>query len=267
MRILKWAMTCMALTLAGCAVNLSKVKYDEERTAANSRFGTLKVEQSVCEVERQLALYTDDTRQLWLLCPYRYEGRTVPLVAYIGPDPKKPPVEFTHDAAVTKTKSLKKEALRPCGTNRYCVNLDAYGYMDFSIQWAANKALIRYTDLSGGLKDLDTFYEQLDGRATTSPLDPELVKLVKFTSVAERVERLATLEQLRNVTTQLRAVGLQDSGPIRPALERRRVALETEEFRRQGTFAGFQSAYALTKDAADLGSWAACCRRTSPACT
>lgn len=248
----KWVLTFAALTLVGC--NISNVKYQEYRTVPNSRFLTLTVEQRVCEVERQLALYTDETRQLWLACPYRYKGSTVPLVAHIGPDKKKGPVEFTYNAAVAKVKSLKNETLLSCGKNRYCANLEAYGYVDFSIQVADEKARIRYTDLSQGLKDIDAFYEQLDGRPARGPLDPQLVKFINPSTVADRVERVGDLAQLRKMTVQLQALGLHDSGPVGPALERRRVALETAAFRQQGTFAGFQSAFDLTRDPSDLAA-------------
>lgn len=253
MRLLKWALLVATLAiLGGCASNISNVKYTEEPAAPNSRFRTLKALQNVCEVERQLALYTDEARQLWLACPYRFQGQTVPVVAHVGPDTKRAPQEFVYDAATTKIRSLNKVPLRRCGDRLYCANLDALGYMDLSVGVWDNKAHVHYTDLSEGFKEVDAFYSQLDGRAGAAVLDPSLMPLLKPAAVAQRVERLETLAQLRTVAGQLQALGLHETTAIRTALEARRVVLESADFRQQGGFAGFDAAYRLTQAATDL---------------
>ena len=253
MKFLQALLLGVALLLGGCAINLSRVQFDEPKQGApKARFGPIGALQSVCEVERQLALYTDENQHLWLACPYRYEGRTVPLVAYIGPDTQKGGIEFTQNAATAKIKSMKKEALRRCGASQYCSDLSAYGYFDFSVRLEKNQARISYLNLAGGLQETERFYAGLDGSSAAMPLDPQLLRLVQTPRILAAVERLDTLAKYRNVHAQVSALGLAESEPLRSAFQARERVLRVADFRQQGSFEGYRSAHGLTGDRSDL---------------
>ena len=251
--VARWCAAAAALLLSACAINLSSVKFQQTKPAPDARFPVLSAEQRVCEVERELALYVDAAQQLWLACPYRYEGRTIPLVAYIGPDVSKGAVEFTYGQATEKMKSMKKQALRKCGTSQYCADLGALGFMDFTVRLADKKAFVRYLDLSAGLKEVEDFYAGLGAEApATAALDPQLRRLLEPARVVQRVDGLASLAQYRAAAGRIEAAGLGDNTRVRAALDARRTTLEVADFRQQGSFEGYQSAYRLTRERADL---------------
>ncbi len=237
-----------AVLLSGCAI--PRVKFDDANPAQESRIRNIGAEQSICEVERQLALFTDENKNLWLNCPYRYQGRTVQALSYIGPRPHKGTTDFVYDDASRKMNSMHKEPLKGCGTRRYCADLDQYGYLDFSIKIVDTKARINYLDVSNGLKDVESFYENLDG----SVLDKQLVRLVDTARVVERLNRISTLTQIRSAQEQLEKLGLTDRTPIRSALSTKRTELEIADFRQMGSFAGYQSAFRLAGEQSDLES-------------
>jgi hypothetical protein len=236
-----------AVLLSGCAI--PRVKFDDANPPQESRIRNIGAEQKICEVEGQLALFTDENKNLWLNCPYRYQGRTVQALSYIGPKPHKGTTDFVYDDASQKMKSLHKEPLKGCGTKRYCADLDQYGYLDFSIKIADTKARINYLDVSNGLMDIEHFYENLDGSV---PLDKQLVRLVNTTRVVDRVERLGTLTQVRSAQEQLEKLGLTDRTPIRSALASKRTELEIADLRQQNNFEGYQAAFRLGGDRSDL---------------
>lgn len=238
--------------LAGCAVNLSSVKFEEQPLGASPQLRSIKVQQKVCEVERQLALYLDEHKHLWLACPYRYEGRIVPLVAYIGPDTRREPVEFTHANAVEKIKTLKAVPLRACGQQSRCADLSAHGYFDFNVFVAAQTARVQYVDLSSGLKDAEAFYAQLDGRSAAPTLDRALTRLIDPARVAAQVRTLQTLEQHRKVSAQLEALGLDKPAPIATALAEQGKLLQAAAARQRGDFQGYSLAHQLTGQPTDL---------------
>lgn len=247
----KWLWLAGALALSGCASNIANVKLEERPAGPNSRFRTLTVERSACEVPSQTRLYLDDARQLWLGCAYRYQGNQGVVLAHMGPTPTPSPVSYSNAEAVARADKMTRVPLKNCGS-KLCGNLDAYGLMELSLETMDAQARLRYTDLSAGLKDIEAFYAQLDGRSATVNLDPQLVKLVKPASVAQRVTALDDVQDYRKVAAQLQTLGLQESAPVRNALRERHAALESAEFRRQGGFTGFQSAFALSGAAADL---------------
>ena len=94
---------------------------------------------------------------------------------------------------------MARVPLKRCGA-KLCGDLDAYGLMDVSLEMLDTQARLRYTDLSAGLKDIEAFYAQLDGRAPPITLDPQLLPPVKPASVAQRVERLDDVQAYRRVT-------------------------------------------------------------------
>ncbi len=249
MHVLKFALISIML-LTGCTT--TAVKFDESKPAQNSRFRTISAEQRFCEVPQQLALFMDASKNLWLNCPYRYEGRTVQHIANIGPKPQSGPDHDIDEVARQKMRTLKKEALRNCGIGKYCADLNQYGYLDFSVQLGEGKARINYVDVSEGLKDLERFYANLDGSSSTVSVDPQLVRLINNTKLVERIDSLNKLVQYQNVYQQLKSLGLTEVAPIRSSLESKRRVLEIADFRKQGGFEGYLSAFHLTGDRSDF---------------
>lgn len=251
MRFITWALACAAVVLSGCATNLSKVQYSTKPAEVGSRYRSIEASQRNCEVTSQIALYADASNQLWLFCPYRYQG-IVPLLAHIGPDTQRQPTEFIYAAAQQQVRNMKRLPLRSCGNNRWCAKLDDMGLVDFTVSSNGFLANVSYKDLSGAKADLQAFYAQIDGRPTWAPLDPALRDQLDGNAVAAKIYGLTTVAQVDAVQSQLMAQGLNGSPHIGSALLTHRKALQTAAFRSQGTFAGFQGAYNLTRDAADL---------------
>lgn len=249
MPVLKFALIGI-MVLTGCTT--TAVKFDESKPAQNSRFRIISAEQRFCEMPQQLALFTDASKNLWLSCPYRYEGRTVQHIANIGPKPQSGPDHDINEVARQKMRTLKKEALRNCGIGKYCADLNQYGYLDFSVQIIGDKARINYVDVSEGLKDLERFYASLDGSSSAASVDPQLVKLISYTKVVERINGLSKLVQYQNVYGQLKSLGLTEVVSIRPTLEAKRSVLEIADFREQSNFEGYLSAFRLTGDRSDF---------------
>lgn len=250
MNYLKFALIGVVL-LSGCASPM--VSFEDTKPAQGARFRTISAEQLFCELDRQMALFTDENKNLWLNCPYEYNGRTVPSTAFIGPKPYKGSMDYSYwgDGATERMKFLHAETLNNCGTKRYCANLDQYGYLDFSVQVTKQKAYITYLDVSDGLKDLDIFYQGLGG---TFNLDKQLVRLVNTERVVERVNQIDTLTQIQSAQAQLDALELTGRSPIREALSAKRTELEIADFRQQGGFEGYKSAFHLSGDQSDLES-------------
>jgi hypothetical protein len=248
MNYLKFALIGV-LVLSGCS--FSRVQFDEQKAPQHPRFRTISAHQYMCEVERNLALFTDENNNLWLNCPYWIRGKAESAASYIGPKPHKGSTDYSFGDVDKKLNSMHREQLKSCGRNRYCADLDHYGYLDFSIQVAETRANITYLDVSDGLKDLDTFYQGLGGTFT---LDKQLVRLVNTERVVDLVYQIDTLTQIQGAQAQLDALGLTDRSQIREALSAKRTELQIAEFRQQENFDGYKSAFQLSRDQSDLES-------------
>lgn len=239
----------LASLLSACAIN--KVTFEDGGPKPGATHRQVRAVQDLCELERQMALYVDSNNNLWLNCPYRYQG-TVPSMALIGPKPHAGPEAHVYEGVAQKAKTMRSVALRSCGTRRWCADLAYLDYYDFVIEFLGNKAKISYADLSPGRAAVAAFYEGLDGKPGALPLEPALKRLVNSTEVDAKLRALSSVDQLDHVQQKLAAAGLMDYATIGYLVDQRRRNLQLTAHRAQGDFDGYQAAYRLSEEGADL---------------
>lgn len=132
----------MVMLVTGCAATKTEIVKLTKQDSGGRQL--IRAEQRSCEEESKLGLYVDDAGNLWLNCPYRFENKSVPSLAYIGPDPRGGQASFAYDAATRRMEQMQRIDLATCGSNRYCADLHAYGYADFSIVKNEDIARISY---------------------------------------------------------------------------------------------------------------------------
>lgn len=249
---LRRSLGLLALALvSGCAVN--RVSFETTPEDPASRLRSVRAEQRLCEVDRQLALFSEPGGELWLSCPYRYQGRIVPALSYVGPKAAPTKADFTYDEVAHKLAGMTRETLRPCGKSRFCADLSRHGLLDFVVEVGGERARIRYLDATAGLADVQRFYVSLAQPQADAPTLPAaLHRLVDAARVADQVRRIDNLAQLARARGQIQASGLQDMAAIHSAVQLRQSELEIEAHRRQGGFAGYQAAYRLSAASSDL---------------
>lgn len=240
-----------AFFLAGCTLN--RVKFSEPLPPTAANFRPITAVHDMCEVESQLALYVDSVPNLWVDCPYRYQGELVHSMGYVGPKPNQGATDFSYGSAIEKMKTMRNVKLLNCGRSRYCADLSALGYLDFAISYRKNHAEISYVDASHGFKEVENFYAALQTRNDKLVLDPNLRRLVDLPKVAVLINEIDALGDLSKAETLLSNAGIQNMDPVRRTADSRRQSLQISAFRQQNDFVGFSAAYDLTKDSWDLG--------------
>lgn len=237
--------------LTGCAAN--RVTFQNASLDSKEPVRKISAQQSLCEIEKDLSLFVDANRNLWLNCPYRYQGVSVPSVAYIGPKPLKGQSDFVYGEATNLMKGMKKIALRNCGRKQYCGEVKEFGYESIVIQLENNNvANINYYDVSEGLVQLEKFYAELDGRLGSAKLDPGLLSRIEVSKVVTRINQLISLEQIVNVHDQLTAIGLIRNQQVNSVITSRKRILEISSNREKGSFEGYASAYKASQENSDL---------------
>ena len=201
------------LVFGGCSA--VRVKTTDQANGGR----VVEAQKQLCEVPSRLGLYVDNNKNIWLNCPYRYEGRVNDKFDKVSPNEEKneaTSMRFGRD----EIRLMRQVDVRPCGLRKYCANLNDYGYANFLIFHKTDStAEVTYLDLSTFLPDLDNFYNSLDGRKTTFDLKPSLLSLVSASKVIDRISSLGNLEAVENVSNNLKKQGLYQNTMIRIAID------------------------------------------------